>query len=56
MKVAHPASALFRHSRFDNNTETSFFILDDPSVAGFSGAPVFKLPSADLGDGVSLIV
>ncbi len=49
VKVAHPASALFRHSRFDNNTEASFFILDDPSVAGFSGAPVFKLSSVKIG-------
>lgn len=49
VKVAHPASALFRHARFDNNIEASFFILDDPSVAGFSGAPVFKLPSVKVG-------
>lgn len=49
VKVSHPASALFRHPRFDNNTEASFFILDDPSVAGFSGAPVFKLPRIKIG-------
>lgn len=49
VKVTHPASALFRHFRFDKNIEASFFILDDPSVAGFSGAPVFKLPSVNVG-------
>ena len=42
-KIAHPVSGLFRQPRFDNNIEASFFILDDPSVAGFSGAPVFEL-------------
>ena len=49
IKIAHPASGLFRHPRFDNNIEVSFFILDDPSVAGFSGAPVFKLTSVKVG-------
>ena len=49
VKVSHPASAFFRYPRFDNKRETTFFILADPSVAGFSGAPVFKLPSVHVG-------
>lgn len=49
VKVSHPASAFFRHRRFDNGVEATFFILDDPSVAGFSGAPVFRLPSVRIG-------
>lgn len=49
VKVTHPASSFFRYPRFDNNIEATFFILDDPSVAGFSGAPVFRLPSIRMG-------
>ncbi len=49
VKVSHSASALFRYPRFDNKVEATFFILDDPSVAGFSGAPVFKLPFVRVG-------
>lgn len=49
VKVSHSASTLFRHPRFDNNIEASFYILDDPSVSGFSGAPVFNLPTIKVG-------
>lgn len=49
VKVTHPASSFFRYPRFDNNVESTFFILDDPSVAGFSGAPVFRLPHIRVG-------
>lgn len=47
--VSHPASGFFRYPRFDNEIEATFFILDDPSVAGFSGAPVFRLPRVRMG-------
>ena len=50
VKVSQPASGLFRYSRFDAKTEAIFFILDDPSVAGFSGAPVFRLPRIRVGN------
>ena len=31
--------------RFDNNKPSVFFLLDDPSISGFSGSPVFELPT-----------
>ncbi|MCH8012024.1 MAG: hypothetical protein IIA61_08780 [Candidatus Marinimicrobia bacterium] len=49
VKTSHSASGIFRHKRFDNNKETDFYILEDPSVAGFSGALVVKLPSVRVG-------
>lgn len=50
VKVSQPASGLFRYPRFDTKMEAIFFILDDPSVAGFSGAPVFRLPRIRVGN------
>jgi hypothetical protein len=50
VKVSQPASGLFRYTRFDAKMEAIFFILDDPSVAGFSGAPVFRLPRIRVGN------
>ncbi len=41
-----PSSGLLRLARFDNRKMATFFILDKPSVGGFSGAPVFMLPSS----------
>jgi len=38
------ASGLLKLNRFDTNTEASFFVLDKPSIGGFSGAPVFLMP------------
>lgn len=52
-KLSKSASGLFRHPRFDNKVETTFFILDDPSVAGFSGGPVYAQSEVSYG-GVSL--
>jgi hypothetical protein len=43
-KECKPASGLLPLARFDNQQETSFFLLDSPSIGGFSGAPVFLLP------------
>ena len=48
-KSSKLASSLFRYPRFDNKKEATFFILDDPSTAGFSGAPLFALPEVSLG-------
>lgn len=50
VKVSHPASGLFLYSRFDTKKKAIFFILDDPSVTGFSGAPVFQLPRIKVGN------
>ncbi len=41
-----PSSGLLRLARFDNRKMATFYILDKPSVGGFSGAPVFMLPSS----------
>lgn len=43
---AKPASGFLRLPRFDNKKMATFYILDKPSVGGFSGAPVFELPGA----------
>ena len=43
------ASNLIRYKRFDKNIETTFLILEDPSVQGFSGAPVYALSEVSLG-------
>jgi hypothetical protein len=48
-KSSKAASNLFRYKRFDKNIETTFLILDDPSVQGFSGAPVYALSEVSLG-------
>lgn len=48
-KSSKAASNLFRYRRFDNNIETTFLVLDDPSVQGFSGAPVYALSEVSLG-------
>lgn len=41
---AKPASGLIRSPRFDTKKEATFFVLDKPSVGGFSGGPVFLMP------------
>jgi hypothetical protein len=33
-----------RLKRPDTNTEGTFFVLDKPSIGGYSGAPVFAMP------------
>jgi hypothetical protein len=39
-----PASGLITFPRFDTHAPATFYLLDNPSVAGFSGAPVFLIP------------
>jgi Trypsin-like peptidase domain len=41
---AKPASGLVRIARADTKHEATFFVLDKPSIGGFSGAPVFLTP------------
>lgn len=49
-KTSKPSSSLIELERFDNKVKTIFFLLDDPSVSGFSGGPVFELPQ-EIGSG-----
>lgn len=42
------ASGQFQFARFDTKTPSTFVVLEDPSVAGFSGSPVFALSTIDL--------
>ncbi len=41
---AKAASGLLRMNRFDTDTEATFFVLDKPSIGGYSGAPVYLMP------------
>ena len=45
-KTSKPSSGLIDLPRFDNSKHSTFYLLDDPSVSGFSGGPVFELPQA----------
>src|SRR2546423_2864493 len=45
-KESKAASGLLTLRRADNQQATEFFLLDSPSVGGFSGAPVMILPTA----------
>jgi hypothetical protein len=45
-KEAKPASGLLVLPRFDTKRPALFFLLDSPSVGGFSGAPLFEFPGA----------
>jgi len=49
IKSSKAASNLLSHKRADKNTRTNFLILDDPSVQGFSGAPVYALSDVNFG-------
>lgn len=53
-KTSKPSSSLIELERFDNKVKTIFFLLDDPSVSGFSGGPVFELPQ-EIGSGKNKI-
>ena len=44
-KVSKPSSGLVELHRADNGKLTDFYLLDDPSISGFSGAPVLELPT-----------
>jgi hypothetical protein len=43
-KTSKPSSGIIEYQRFDNKKTAPFFLLDDPTVSGFSGGPVFELP------------
>jgi hypothetical protein len=43
-KTSRAASGLLSLPRFDTQTQATFFLLEDPSIGGFSGAPVFLKP------------
>ena len=45
------ASNWLTYQRFDKKIETTFLFLDDPSVAGFSGAPVYAMSAGQFGRG-----
>lgn len=45
-REARPASGLLTFQRFDNKKTQAFFLLDSPSLGGFSGSPVFLFPGA----------
>jgi len=45
-KESKTSSGLLTLMRSDTKKPTEFFVLDSPSVGGFSGAPVFILPAA----------
>lgn len=45
-KESKAASGLITLPRFDTKKPTEFFVLDSPSVGGFSGGPVVILPAA----------
>lgn len=43
-RESRAASGLLTLARFDTKKPTIFFVLDNPSIGGFSGAPVLMLP------------
>jgi len=43
-KTSKPSSGLIEFPTGDNKKLSTFFLLDDPSVSGFSGGPVLELP------------
>lgn len=46
-KNLRPASDIIYLPRFDNKIINPFFLLDDPSISGFSGGPVMRVFSYD---------
>ena len=51
---SNTSSNLFTYKRADKAIETTFFVLEDPSVQGYSGAPVYTLTQKDLGGGITI--
>lgn len=49
VKSSKAASSLFTYQRSDKNIQTTFFILEDPSVQGFSGTPVYAMSEVRIG-------
>lgn len=45
------ASGLLTIPRFDTKQPAIFYLLDSPSIGGFSGAPIFELPGAHSSQG-----
>jgi hypothetical protein len=43
-RESKPASGLLNIPRFDTKQQSTFYLLDNPSIGGFSGAPIFQLP------------
>lgn len=54
-KESKPASGLITLRRSDTGKKAPFFLLDSPSIGGFSGAPVFQMPGTYL-KGNALVV
>lgn len=52
---SHAASSLITLLRADTNTPSDFFALENPSVGGYSGGPVFELGYVELGAATSFI-
>jgi hypothetical protein len=55
-RESKPASGLITLARFDTQKPATFFLLGDPSIAGFSGAPVLLLAAAYTVPGQGLVV
>ena len=45
-RESKPASGIVSLESSDTKRRTEFFLLDSPSIGGFSGAPVFEMPGA----------
>ena len=50
-RSSRAASNWLTYQRFDKKIETTFLFLDDPSVAGFSGSPVYAMSAGQFGGG-----
>jgi hypothetical protein len=42
-KATYAASGFLKLPRFDNGSKTTFCILEDPSIGGYSGGPVVDI-------------
>jgi len=40
---SHAASSFINLNRFDNNEQCTFFVLENPAMAGYSGCPIFDM-------------
>jgi hypothetical protein len=50
-RESKPASGLLTIPRFDTKQPSTFYLLDNPSIGGFSGAPIFEMPGAHSSQG-----
>jgi len=53
-KQTYPASDLVKLTRSDNGKIATFFIIEDPSIGGYSGGPVFDISMFQFG-GIQLV-